>query len=63
MATWLDEISTVPASMRGANCRWAAGGIVEHRRALDLGTEPDEEPRHRVEVRDGDTDMVETSYL
>ena len=27
MATWLVETSTVVAPMRGANCRWAAGGI------------------------------------
>jgi hypothetical protein len=30
---------------------------------LDLETEPDEERRHRVEVRDGDADMVEASYV
>ena len=35
----------------------------EHPRALDLETQPDEERRHRVEVRNGDTDMVETSYM
>jgi hypothetical protein len=34
----------------------------EHPRALDLKTQPDEEPRHRVEVRDGDADMVKASY-
>ncbi len=31
----------------------------EHPCALDLETQPDEERRHRVEVRNGDTDMVE----
>ena len=33
------------------------------RPALDLEAQPDEERRHRVEVRDGDADMVETSYV
>jgi hypothetical protein len=28
-----------------------------------LETQPDEERRHRVEVRNGDTDMVETPYM
>ena len=28
-----------------------------------LETQPDEERRHRVEVRDSDTDMVEASYV
>ena len=32
-------------------------------RALDLKTEPDEERRHRVEVRDGDADVVEASCV
>jgi hypothetical protein len=32
--------------------------LQEHPRALDLETEPDEERRHRVEVGDGDADMV-----
>ena len=32
-------------------------------RALGLEAQPDEERRHRVEVRDGDADMVETSYV
>jgi len=27
MATWLVAISTLVAPMRGANCRWASGGI------------------------------------
>src|SRR5690242_5658037 len=27
MATWLVETSTLVAPMRGANCRWASGGI------------------------------------
>jgi len=31
--------------------------------ALDLETELDEERRHRVEVRDGDADMVEASCV
>ena len=31
--------------------------------ALDLKTEPDEERRHRIEVRDGDADMVEASCV
>jgi hypothetical protein len=31
--------------------------------ALDLKTEPDEERRHRVEVGDGDADMVEASCV
>jgi hypothetical protein len=31
--------------------------------ALDLETEPDEERRHRVEVRDGNADMVEASCV
>jgi hypothetical protein len=35
----------------------------EHPRALDLETEPDEERRHRVEVGDGDADMVEASCV
>ena len=35
----------------------------EHPRALDLQAEPDEERRHRVEVRDGYADMVEASYV
>ena len=29
--------------------------------ALDLETQPDEERRHRVEIRDGDADVVEAS--
>jgi 5-methyltetrahydropteroyltriglutamate--homocysteine methyltransferase len=32
------------------------------RPALDLETQPDEERRRRVEVSNGDTDMIETSY-
>ncbi len=31
--------------------------------ALDLEAQPDEERRHRVEVRNGDANMVETSYV
>src|SRR3982074_3814792 len=31
--------------------------------ALDLEAEPDEEGRHRVEVRDGDADMFSSSYV
>jgi len=34
---------------------------LHERPALDLETEPDEERCHRVEVRDGDADMVEAS--
>jgi hypothetical protein len=30
---------------------------------LDLKTEPDEERRYHVEVRDGDADMVEASCV
>jgi hypothetical protein len=33
------------------------------RPALNLEAQPDEERRHRVEVRDGDADMVETLYV
>ena len=33
------------------------------RPALDLEAQPDEKRRHRVKVRDGDADMVETSYV
>src|SRR5205807_6196697 len=33
------------------------------RPALDLEAQPDEKRRGRVEVRDGDADMVETSYV
>jgi hypothetical protein len=36
---------------------------LHERPALDLETEPDEERRHRVEVRDGDADMVEASCV
>jgi hypothetical protein len=36
---------------------------LHERPALDLEAQPDEERRHRVEVRDGDADMVETSYV
>jgi hypothetical protein len=32
------------------------------RPALDLETQPDEKRGHRVQVRNGDTDMIETSY-
>jgi hypothetical protein len=35
----------------------------EHALALDLEPEPDEERRHRVEVRNGDADMVEASCV
>ena len=35
----------------------------EHPCALNLETQPDEERHHRVEVRNGDTDMIETSYM
>jgi hypothetical protein len=35
----------------------------EHPRALDLEAQPDEERRHLVEVRDGDADMIEPSYV
>ena len=34
-----------------------------HPRALDLEAQPDEERGHLVEVRDGDADMVEPSYV
>jgi hypothetical protein len=37
--------------------------LYEHPRALDLETEADEERRHRVQVRDGDADMVEASCV
>ena len=33
------------------------------RPALDLEAQPDEERCHRVEVPDGDANMVETSYV
>jgi hypothetical protein len=33
------------------------------RPALDLEAQPDKERRHRVEVRDGDADMVKTSNV
>src|SRR5580693_5812589 len=33
------------------------------RPAVDLEAQPDEKRRHRVKVRDGDTDMVKTSYM
>jgi hypothetical protein len=50
-----------------ARARDAADGLHElalHRSgALDLEAEPDEERRCRVEVRDGDADVVETSYV
>ena len=35
----------------------------KHPRSFDLETEPNEERRHRVEVRHGDADMVEASYV
>jgi hypothetical protein len=35
----------------------------EHPRALDLEPQPDEERRDRVEVCNGDTDMIEAPYL
>ena len=48
----------------GPRVRDAADGVEElalhERAALDLETQPDEERRHRVEVGDGDPDVVET---
>jgi hypothetical protein len=51
------------AGVRDADDRVQEIPLHEHPRALDLETQPDEERRHRVEVRDGDADMVEASYL
>jgi hypothetical protein len=50
----------------GAGVGDADDGVQElaldgHPRALDLETQPDEERRHRVEVRHGDADVVEAS--
>jgi len=50
------------ARVRDADDRVQELALHEHPRALDLETQPDEERRHRVEVRNGDTHMVETSY-
>jgi hypothetical protein len=51
----------------GARVRDAADGVQElafHERAsLDLEAQADEERRHRVEVGDGDADMVEAPQL
>ena len=36
---------------------------LHERPPLDLKPESDEERRHRVEIGDGDADMVEASYM
>ena len=50
-----------------AGARDANDGVHElalyERPALDLEAQPHEKRRHRVKVRDGDTDMVKTSYM
>jgi hypothetical protein len=71
--TKLDSSSPVPPSGRpqhddlGAGVGDAADSVqklaLHERPPLDLETEPDEERRHRVEVRDGDADMVEASCV
>jgi hypothetical protein len=71
--TKLESSSTVPPSGSrsmtdlGAGVRNADHSIqklaLHERPALDLKTQPDEERRHRVQVRDGDADMVETSRV
>jgi len=48
---------------RGADHRVEELALDEHRRALDLETQPDEERRHLFEIGNGDTNMIETPYL